>query len=347
MKRQTIFLEMLEQWLNSYLPNEEGKRPNTVKAYRASWRLLFRFLYERKNIRADKVEFRLLTYETISEFLKWLQCDRKCGASTRNTRLAAIVKFSEYSQNRDFEAAACFRSACVRLPYKKLSDAKERPYFTQQETRIFLALPNARDQTGYRDQVLLSTMYAGGMRPEEVCSLTVGDISFQDDGRASILIHGKGGKARRIKISEKPSEMLRRYIAHRRISNQHDRHVFSTQRNERMSTSALEEVFAKYAARAKAQHDGLFLERAYTPHSMRHTTAVHMVDAGVPLLVIKQFLGHSNLATTEIYAKMSQSTVNEKLKDWDEKYWHDQFIDSPQDYVQCNVSQGIVPDFLM
>ena len=346
MKKNSILLMMLEGWLTEYLPDQEGKRANTIKSYRDSWRVLVQFLYEIKGTPADQVDFKTLDYDTLLEFFDWLKDERKCSASTRNSRLAAITKFSEYAQNRDIDAASCFRTACAKLPYKKLSDAKERSYFTQVEIKIFLALPNIKDKTGYRDQVVLCILYASGMRAEEICALTVGDVSFLPDGKASILIHGKGGKSRRIKISEKPSAMLKKYISSRRISNQHERHIFSTQRNEMMSTSALEELFSKYVKRAKKQNEGLFLEETYTPHSMRHTTAVHMVEAGVPLLVIKQFLGHAHLSTTEIYAKMSQSSVNEKLKGWDEEYWHDQYIDSLKENNSDETSQSNIPDFL-
>ena len=346
MKKESVLLVMLETWLTEYLPDQEGKRSNTIKSYRDSWRILIQFMYERKDTPADRVEFKSLGYTTLMEFFDWLKDERKCSASTRNSRLAAITKFSEYAQNRDIDAASCFRTACVKLPYKKLSDAKERSYFTQVEIKIFLSLPNAKDKTGYRDQVVLSILYASGMRAEEICALTVGDVSFLPDGKASILIHGKGGKSRRIKLSEKPSVMLKNYISHRRISNQHELHIFSTQRNEMMSTSALEELFSKYVKRAKEQNEGLFLEETYTPHSMRHTTAVHMVEAGVPLLVIKQFLGHADLTTTEIYAKMSQSTVNEKLKGWDDEYWHDQYIDSLKERNTDETNQSNVPEFL-
>ena len=346
MKKESVLLVMLETWLTEYLPDQEGNRSNTIKSYRDSWRILIQFMYERKDTPADRVEFKSLGYTTLMEFFDWLKDERKCSASTRNSRLAAITKFSEYAQNRDIDAASCFRTACVKLPYKKLSDAKERSYFTQVEIKIFLSLPNPKDKTGYRDQVVLSILYASGMRAEEICALTVGDVSFLPDGKASILIHGKGGKSRRIKLSEKPSVMLKKYISHRRISNQHERHIFSTQRNEMMSTSALEELFSKYVKRAKEQNEGLFLEETYTPHSMRHTTAVHMVEAGVPLLVIKQFLGHAHLTTTEIYAKMSQSTVNEKLKGWDDEYWHDQYIDSLKERNTDETNQSNVPEFL-
>ena len=346
MKKESTLLLLLESWLGEYLPDQEGKRTNTIKSYRDSWRILIQFMYKIKGTPADRVDFKSLDYATLMEFFDWLKDERKCSASTRNSRLAAITKFSEYAQNRDIDAASCFRTACVKLPYKKLSDAKERAYFTQAEIKIFLSLPDAKDKTGYRDQVILCILYASGMRAEEICALTVGDISFLPDGRASLLIHGKGGKSRRIKLSEKPSAILKKYISHRRISNQHARHVFSTQRNEMMSTSALEESFSKYVKRAKEQNKDLFHEETYTPHSMRHTTAVHMVEAGVPLLVIKQFLGHAHLTTTEIYAKMSQSTVNEKLKGWDEEYWHDKYIDSLNENDADETTKTNTPDFL-
>ena len=346
MKKESTLLLLLESWLGEYLPDQEGKRTNTIKSYRDSWRILIQFMYEIKGTPADRVDFKSLDYATLIEFFDWLKDERKSSASTRNARLAAITKFSEYAQNRDIDAASCFRTACVKLPYKKLSDAKERAYFTQAEIKIFLSLPDAKDKTGYRDQVILCILYASGMRAEEICALTVGDISFLPDGRASLLIHGKGGKSRRIKLSEKPSAILKKYISHRRISNQHARHVFSTQRNEMMSTSALEESFSKYVKRAKEQNKDLFHEETYTPHSMRHTTAVHMVEAGVPLLVIKQFLGHAHLTTTEIYAKMSQSTVNEKLKGWDEEYWHDKYIDSLNENDADETTKTNTPDFL-
>ena len=346
MKKESTLLLLLESWLGEYLPDQEGKRTNTIKSYRDSWRILIQFMYKIKGTPADRVDFKSLDYATLIEFFDWLKDERKSSASTRNARLAAITKFSEYAQNRDIDAASCFRTACVKLPYKKLSDAKERAYFTQAEIKIFLSLPDAKDKTGYRDQVILCILYASGMRAEEICALTVGDISFLPDGRASLLIHGKGGKSRRIKLSEKPSAILKKYISHRRISNQHARHVFSTQRNEMMSTSALEESFSKYVKRAKEQNKDLFHEETYTPHSMRHTTAVHMVEAGVPLLVIKQFLGHAHLTTTEIYAKMSQSTVNEKLKGWDEEYWHDKYIDSLNENDADETTKTNTPDFL-
>lgn len=144
-------------------------------------------------------------------------------------------------------------------------------------------------------------MYASGMRAQEVCDLTVGDIQFFPD-RAGINVHGKGQKVRRIGIPADAADMLRKYICYRRIQALSERHVFSSQTHEKMTVSCIEEIYAKYVSAARKQHPEQFRHN-YTPHSMRHTTATHMLEAGVPLIVVKNFLGHVSLQTTQIYSK--------------------------------------------
>lgn len=100
-----------------------------------------------------------------------------------------------------------------------------------------------------------------------------------------------------------------------------NRHIFSSQTHEKMTVSCIEEIYAKYVARAKAENLMLFREDTYTPHSMRHTTATHMLEAGVPLMVVKNFLGHVSLQTTQIYAEITQDTMNRQLKAWNEKWF--------------------------
>ena len=141
-------------------------------------------------------------------------------------------------------------------------------------------------------------------------------LKFLSDGKASIVIHGKGGKTRRIKIFEKPATVLKSYIQYRRIGNQPDAYIFPSQRNDRMSVKCLEEIFSKYIRIVREEYPNLFRKDSYPPHSMRHTTAMHMLEAGVPLVVIKQFLGHEHLATTEVYAKISPEVVNKRLENW-------------------------------
>ena len=113
--------------------------------------------------------------------------------------------------------------------------------------------------------------------------------------------------------------MLKKYLIYRHINLLPNNHVFSSQIHEFISVSCIEAIYKKYVKKAKQQYPHFFQEDSYTPHSMRHTTAMHMLESGVPLMVIKSFLGHSSVQTTEIYAENTQSVIDERIKEWNEK----------------------------
>lgn len=136
-----------------------------------------------------------------------------------------------------------------------------------------------------------------------------------------MTITGKGNKTRRILIASPCGQMLRKYISYRHIESLPDAHIFSTQTHERMTVSCIEEIFKKHLTAAQKQHPTLFKEKHYSPHTMRHTTATHMLEAGVPMMAIKNFLGHSSIRTTERYAELSQSAVNKHISDWNNKWF--------------------------
>jgi len=276
-------------------------------------------MYNAKHTCADKIAFDSLNYDVLTEFFNWIGLDRKCSPSTKSQRLAAISSFATYAQNRDFEAATIFKNSVNKISFKKVQH-KPRSVFTREEVTILLSLPDRNRTTGYRDIVLLSVMYASGARAQEVCDLTVGSISC-DKEKTWLIIKGKGGKSRRVGIPQACASLLKNYTKHRRIDDSPKRHIFSSQTHEHMTVSCVEEIFKKYVSIAKEQNSSLFLEDRYTPHSMRHSTATHMLNANVPLIVLKNFLGHESLQSTMIYAQISQSTVDRYIKDWNEKWF--------------------------
>jgi len=339
MSETSKFLQLLDVYVNSYMPCSVGASPHTVTSYKYAFRLLIEFMYSRKSISADKITFEQLDYNTLMEFLEWIEKDRGCSTSTKNQRLSAIVSFSGYAQNRDFDAASVFRNSVIRIPMKK-ARKKQRAVFSVQEVSIMLRLPNDGKETGRRDKVLLSLMYASGARAQEICDLTVGNVAFNPKGTA-LNINGKGGKARRIGIPGICARILQQYINHRKIESKPDRHVFSSQTHEQMTVSCIEGIFKKYVSQAKEENPSLFREDSYPPHSMRHATASHMLEAGVSIMVIKNFLGHASLQSTQIYAELSQNTVDRHLKEWNEKWF-------PKDSVEREESreENKVPEFL-
>jgi len=333
------FMNLLEQYFTVHLPVSKGVRPNTITSYKIAFRLLIRFMCDVKCINADKITFESLNFDTLTDFFNWIGQERKCSQTTKKQRLVALSSFAFYAQNRDFEAATVFRNSVNKVSIKKAQN-KPRSVFTREEVAILLSLPDGKSKIGFRNLVLMSVMYASGARAQEVCDLMVGSIVCDRD-KTWLIIKGKGGKARRVGIPFACSTLLKQYIKHREIAGLPNRHIFSSLTNEHMTVSCVEEIFKKYVNIAKEQNPALFLEDSYTPHSMRHATATHMLNAGVPLVVLKNFLGHESLQSTMIYAQISQSTVDRYIKDWNDKWFDNNNSGEP-----ASDSANAVIDFL-
>lgn len=336
---ESKFLNLLHDYIYSYMTISRNASPNTIRGYKTAFRLLIRYLSENKSIQADEIHFEDLDFNTLSGFFDWLINERKISSSTRNNRLAALVSFSEYAQNRDFDAASMFRRSILQIGSRK-AEKKPRPYFTREEMTILLNLPDEKTPIGARNKVILTTMYGTGARVQEICDLTVGNIRFEND-RASIELHGKGSKYRRVIVGKACANSLKEYIHFRRLENNPGRHVFSSQTHEKMTISCIEEIVKKYLKIAKEQHPNLFLMDGYTPHSIRHTTATHMIQAGVPIMAIKNFLGHTNVQTTQVYAEMAQNTVDKYVTEWNTKWFS-----SAVPEKQVGFAEDPIPDFL-
>ena len=321
MKKASEFMNLLENYFTTYLPYSVGAAENTIISYKYTFKLLLRFLDEKYDLPPDKITFGSLDHDTLSCFLLWIEVERNCSAATRNQRLAALSSFSAYAQNRSFDAACRFRHDVNKIPAKK-KQTKRRAIFSLPEVKMLLDLPDERTKTGLRDKVLLSIMYASGARAQEMCNLTVADVRF-NDGSAILTLKGKGGKHRCIGIPDVPAKILQQYIMTKHIERCFEQHVFSSQTHPQMTVSCVEGIFKKYVAQARQMRPDLFRESSYPPHSMRHSTATHMLEAGVPLIVIKNFLGHSSLKTTQIYAEVSQNTLDKHIRAWNKKWFSD------------------------
>ncbi len=182
-------------------------------------------------------------------------------------------------------------------------------------------LPNTQTIVGRRDAVLLALMFSTGARAQEMCSLLVKDVCFHADGTASITLKGKGRSNRTVKICGHTTRLLVKYLNYQKRKNSPDSHAFVSQTHDYMTVSCVEAVFKKYVSHAKSAHPDLFQSDSYPPHSMRHTTAVAMIEAGVPLPIIQVTLGHKDLKTTQIYAEITQPSLDETLLKWNTEFW--------------------------
>lgn len=161
-----------------------------------------------------------------------------------------------------------------------------------------------------------------------------------NDSSTSVTLIRKSSKNRQVGISKRLADTLHRYIVHRHIEKYPEKHIFSSQTHEQMTISCIEGIYKKYIVMAKNQNPSLFHADSYPPHSMRHSTACHLLEAGVDIITIKNILGHVSVQTTQIYAEMSQDTVDKKLKEWNETWFGD------DQKIDVKKATNNIPEFL-
>lgn len=338
------FMNLLGKFFTEYLPTSMSASSNTIQSYKCAFRLLLQYLNEETDVKIGHITFEMLDFDLLTNFFDWLVTSRKNSRTTAKQRMGALSSFAEYAQNRNLEAGYIFRSSLARISKKSFRrvKGKQRCSFTRPELEILFSLPDTSEKIGWRDLVLLSVMYSSGARAQEICDLTVRHITHDEKGNVILTLIGKGEKSRRVKITADATALLDKYISYRKIGDQPDRHVFSSQRSEQMSVVCIEEIFSKYMAIAKEKHPDKFCAGRYTPHVMRHTTATHLIEAGVPLAIVKNILGHSSIQTTQIYVDISQQTVDRSMKKWNEKWFSK---DGIKEEILPKV-QDSMPDFL-
>jgi len=308
-------IPLLEEFFSKYLPDVKGVSANTITAYQYAFQLLFGFLCDVKGITPDKVTFETLSGSVIEEFLAHLETERGCSVQTRNLRRAAIVTFAKYAAKKSFSTSLPFYTAIIGMPKKKAPKEAGIKYFTKEEIAVLLKQPDTTRSIGQRDVALLSMLYSTGARAQELCDISLKDIILSSPTK--IRLTGKGGKSRVVTIPDNCSAILKGYLLSRNLNvkdiSMQKRHLFSSQTHEHMSISCVEDIVCKYVRMAKERNPDLFRQSNYTPHSCRHSIAVHMLEAGDSLVTIKAFLGHASISSTAIYAKVTPELANKYL----------------------------------
>lgn len=337
MAGKSYVLPVLSEYFSSYLPKTKGLSTNTIRSYKQAFRLLLVYIHATYGLLPEKIEFRHLEKGTAEAWLDWLCTERACSAKTRNHRLAALVTFARFAIRGNFSNALTLCSEVEHLPKKKSATRSEAVHFSREEMSILLRLPDSQSKIGKRDKVILSTLYASGARAQELCDITIGDLRFGTT--TTLTLHGKGNKTRTIVIPEQCAVLLKSYMELNRLNSSATQHyLFSSQTHEHMTISCLEALVKKYVGRAKILRPDLFRDK-YSPHSFRHSIAMHMLESGIPLPVIKTFLGHVSIATTMIYASANYELVN--------KYLRDKNPYAEQDSAVIHPNGSFIPHFLM
>ena len=301
MNTKTDFAKYLSRYLSSYLPHERNVSPNTIAAYRDSFVVFINYMKDEKHIKVDNLTLDSITKENVISFLNWLIDSKGCNISTRNCRLAAIHSFISYLQYEKVEKLNEWQSILSIKDMKKESNVPN--YMTVDGIKLLLAQPDIEDYCGLRHLAILALMYDTGCRVQELIDLTVDSLRIQTEPY-TIRIYGKGRKTRIVPMVRNQIVFLQKYMNRYGLDEDKCRShpLFFNNRGEKITRTGVTYILKKYADMARQITPSLISERI-SCHSLRHSKAMHLLQAGVNLIWIRDLLGHTTIQTTEVYAR--------------------------------------------
>jgi integrase/recombinase XerD len=287
----------LRGFFADHLPRVRGASPQTVQSYRDAFVLLLRFVAAQRRRSVTDLDVEDLGPQEVLDFLHHLEMERHNVPATRNVRLAAIHAFFRYcAAEHPDRLELCQRVLAV--PFKR---ARSRPieYLEFDEIQAVLATIDRKTAEGRRDYALLATMFNTGARVQEIVALRVLDVQLQ--APPHVRLFGKGRKERLCPLWPQTAEILGALLAERGGTQLSNDFLFRNRHGTSLTRFGVRYILRKHCTRAQAVRPGLANKRLH-PHSMRHSTAVHLLRAGVDILTISQWLGHASVTTTHRYA---------------------------------------------
>ena len=285
----------IRRFLADYIVTERRLARNTQQSYRDSFALLLPFVSAKARKPVDRLAVEDLAPSRVRQFLVYLEEERACSVQTRNQRLAAIRSFARFVASRD----PARLDWCTQIRAIATKKAMPRPisWITRDEMEALLAVPDRRTPRGRTEHALLLFLYNTGARVSEATRLKVGDLELGQRGGAHALVTlwGKGGKLRQCPLWPRTENALGE-LGHRPTDGDD---VFISRHRRPYTRFGVYRLVERCAARVPSLAD-----RAITPHVVRHSSACHLLQAGVDLNTIRAWLGHVSLETTNIYAEI-------------------------------------------
>jgi len=318
------FAKYLTEFLTTYLQGQKNVSKNTILAYRDTFKLLLRYCRDMKSLPPERITMATLSAELITEFLEWLEGERKCSVSTRNQRLASIHSFFRYAQGEDPSGIYHFQKV-IAIPIKKTEKTLVE-HLTPEAIKLLLEQPDKHKAKGRRDLTLMSMLYDTGARVQEIIDVKVCDVIL--DTPAVIVLTGKGKKTRRVPIMKNTAKLLQVYLSENKL----DEHwksqypLFTNNQHNKLTKEGISYIIAKYVE--SARKSSTIVPSKVKPHMFRHSKSMHLLHAGVNLIYIRDFLGHVDIKTTEIYSRTDTEVkrkaienaypelINSDLPDW-------------------------------
>lgn len=293
-------------YFKDYLPKVKSYSSNTIKSYKETIIQLINY-FEDNKIDYSKIDN--INSDVINNFLLYLENENNLSISSRNQRLSAIHSLFKYIQKRELSYFdKC--SQILSIEYKK-TPLTIVSYLSIDEIKSLLSIPNIKDDNEFRHLIILTLLYETGARVSELINVKLIDINFNNT--PYIILHGKGNKTRSVPISKDVSNMLKTYLNRFNIKDQND-YILKNKLNEKITRDGVQYIIDTYIKRAKEKYPNYYIQKI-TNHSFRHSKAMHLLEAEVNLIYIRDILGHKSITTTEIYAKTNPEIKRKAIED--------------------------------
>ena len=296
---------LLHSYFTDHLIAVKGMRPGSVRSYRDTIRLLLAFTAADKGCKITRLRLGDLTFNRVLSFLRHLETDRGNHVRTRNQRLAAVHSLFEYLASRDPELLGTCQQVAA-IPMKRAAPAETR-FLEENEVEDLLARLPARGRLALRDRALVLFLYNTGARVQEAADLRAGHLDLGE--HPVVRLHGKGDKWRTCPLWRKTADLLGLLLQSRGQPAGPETPVFSA-RGQPLTRFGIYKIIRRHGARLDDPRTG----RRINPHIFRHTAAVHLLEAGVEVNVIRGWLGHADLSTTNRYAEINTKTKEAALR---------------------------------
>lgn len=308
--KPTDFAYYLSNFLTTYLAGQRNLSKHTIQSYRDTFSLLLRYFSNIKNIAPEKIDVNTVSKESVEEFLLWLEGERGCSISSRNQRLAAIHSFFQYLQREKPE----HMYQCQRLLSIPVKKAPKKPpvYLSDEGMGKLLSQPDMSIQHGRRDATMLSLLYDSGARVQELADLTPRNLRLEEP--FYVTLTGKGRKTRQVPIMKQTALLLISYLKEQKIDTRDklDHPLFFNCWKEKLTRQGIAYIISKYTRM-------LEIESNVTAHVFRHSKAMHLTQADVNPIYIRDILGHADLKTTGIYSRSNLEMKRRALEKVKEK----------------------------
>jgi site-specific recombinase XerD len=299
----------MNPFFNQYLAVEKGLAENTILAYRDTLKLLFCFAADTLKKSVDDLHLEDIDEKRILAFLDHGESERDWTARTRNARLAGVRSYFRFIARE--HPALMLQCQQIRAIPNKRTSHKVIEHLEEEETKALLASPRAEDRNGLRDHALLLLLYNTGARASEILDLDIGDLRLDGNGQVKLL--GKGRKQRSCPIWAETVEAIETYLEVRQARDPNDQSLFLNGRGQRLTRFGVRYIVKKHAARAE-QKEPRIKEKKVGPHTIRHTTAMHLLRSGNDVNIVRYWLGHADINTTHIYLEIDMKMKREMLE---------------------------------